>query len=451
MRKLLLSSALFILAFSAQAGQDDLSANVTGAPVVGGLFPHFGLGANAGAAEPQSHRLIAKVFLNYADAGFRLVDSTTYAYSNSRGSVPNEEDINNDNHILFDISTTYLFDPVSAAYQNNKQRIQEFTSANKVSELVYKKWHPVSSTWKNQERYIYTYDNNGKMYSSVLQLWYGTLWTNDINSVLHYDNNNNVVNMNSPTYTIDFVYDQDNNLVMIEDQVWGVGGWTKNERKTYSYVGDDVSQYVLAKWVNGAWANTSKWEYTYDSKSNVVLSTEYSWGSSGWAQVRQEEFVYDTNGNMLRSVEKTWDAGAGVFVNNKMEQRVYNIDSLLEKVITYTWNGNTWAHTNDDIEVRYYYEIYFPTSVRNIASGADLKLFPMPANDILHVALGGIVSGDVTVTIVDMSGKVVYRQPAQLSGNNSLSIPLHNLPAGNYALTAAWQDASVSRPIAVVH
>lgn len=442
---------MLAIIFPAIAGQEGVEANVTGTPTVGGLFPHFGLGAGSNVTAPENERMIAKTYLQYRDGNFVPVDSITYQYSNGRGSLPNPDDINNDEHILFDLSTTYVFNASVAGYENSKQRVQYFSN-NKVSELVYKKWHDLSSSWKNAERYIYTYDNSGKMHSSLLQLWYGTLWTNDMNSVLNYDNNNNIVQMNSPTYTIDFVYDQNNNLVLIEDKVLSQGGgWTNNERKRYKYNGTEVSEYVLEKWVNGSWVNISKWEYAHDAQFNVILATEYTWSVGGWLQTIQEENVYDPDGNLLKSIEKTWNAATGTFVNNKMEERVYNNSDLPIMVTTWSWDGQNWMHSSNDIQVRYYYEIYFPASVNAITTLADIKVFPVPATDIINVALQVDKPLDVAVSLTDVTGKLVYTEEVRYTGGYTHAIPVRHLGTGNYALHISGQGVNIGRTVAVSH
>ncbi|HEY9177298.1 MAG TPA: T9SS type A sorting domain-containing protein [Flavipsychrobacter sp.] len=448
MRKILLLSAL-LLSGNIYAGENDMEPNVTGAPTVGGLFPHFGLG-RPNAVLPGNQRLIAKAYARFNSGSFMPVDSITYQYSNGRGSVPDPENVNSDDHVLFDISTTYAFNGFAAIYENSRQRTQHFTG-NKVDELVYKKWHSISSSWKNAERYLYTYDYNGKMHSSVLQQWYGTLWTNGINSVLNYDQNNNVVQMNSSTYTIDFMYDQDNNLVMIEDKIWTQGaGWSKNERKNYEYDGDDVSEYILKKWVNGSWQNSGKWEYSYDAKANVILSTEYTW-NLGWQKAKQEAFVYDANDNMLEKIEKKWNSTAGAFDNSKKEVRTYNSNDLPVSVTSFTADGAGWIHADGDIVVRYYYEQYFPASINRLTAGLDMAIYPLPATDNMNISFKLDQAEDFSVVLTDMAGKTLYTEHVQSGMAYNSRIPVHNLPAGTYILHVDGGNVNMTKKVSVMH
>lgn len=452
MRKLLLSSALILAFLQVNAGQDDQQANVTGSPTVGGLFPHFGLAVGPNTGQQGIQRMIAKAQLVYGSGTFVPVDSIIYQYSNGRGSIPNPDEINNDDHVLFDVSTTYGFSASVLTYEYSKQRTQQFNSGNKVTELVYKKWHDLTSGWKNAERYLYTYDNSGKMHSSLLQQWYGSLWTNSINSVLNYDNNNNVVQMNSTTYSIDFIYDQDNNLVMIEDKIWTQSaGWTNNERKKYKYTGDEVTEYILEKWTNSSWTNISKSEYDYDANDNLILSTDYTWGGTGWQQTRQEEFVYDSNDNMLQNIEKVWDASSSSFINAKKEERIYNNYNLPTSITTYTWQSQGWSHADGDMTVRYYYEVYFPTSAGNIVATEEMQVYPVPASDVVNIAFRPQVPGEFTVLLTDMAGRVVYTVNSGYTTDFKQAVPVQSLSAGHYALQISGRGVNLSRAVTIAH
>ncbi len=452
MRKLLLSSALILAFLQVNAGQDDQQANVTGSPTVGGLFPHFGLAVGPNNGQQGIQRMIAKTKLVYGSGTFMQVDSTTYQYSNGRGSAPNPDEINNDDHVLFDLSTTFTFAPSVSAYEYSRLRTQHFNPDNKVTELLYKRWHNGTSGWKNTERYIYTYDNTGKMHSSKFEQWYSEQWTNSINSVLNYDNNNNIVQMNSVTYTIDFIYDQDNKLVMIEDRTRNQStGWTNNERKKYKYTGDQVAEYILEKWTNNSWTNISKSTYSYDTNDNLVLSTDYTWSGAGWQQTRQEEFVYDSNDNMLQNIEKVWDASSSSFINAKKEERIYNSYNLPTSITTYTWQSQGWAHANGDMTVRYYYEVYFPTSTGNIVATEEMQVYPVPASDVLYVAFRPQVPGEFTVSLTDMAGRVVYTVNSGYTTDFKQAVPVQSLSAGHYALQISGRGANLSRTVTVAH
>jgi len=448
MRKILLFPALFLI-FSVASATEGSQDNVTSTPQIGGLFPHFNSAIGSGAATPTDLRLIAKTYSVYKDLAFMPSDSTTYTYGNHRGSVPNPDDLNNDDHVLFNESVNYLFNPSVMGYENNEKRTQLF-SGNKVDKLIYQDWHQQDATWKNREMYTYVYDSKGKMETSVLQLWFGGSWTQDMVSNLKYDNNNNVIAMQSLNYIVDFAYDANNNLVRIVDKIWDVSkGLINNERKSYAYSGKDVTVFELEKWVNNGWALSQKWEYGYDVDKNVVLTTEYAWNGNGWTSVKQNKYSYDKDGNLEVDIEKVWNSGG--FENRKMKSITYNSKSLPETVLTQTWVNNGWKHVSGDISIHFYYEQYDPTSVNMFAENAEINVYPVPASDVLNVSLSIGDAQDINLSLIDMSGRVVYFKQAGAKLNYKQAIPVNNLPAGNYILAVQGTYAGITRKVMVSH
>lgn len=442
---------LFLVAIITQLpvafADNNNDANVTSNPSVGGMFPHFSTAAGSSAAPGTNQRLIGKVYLVYKDAGFVPFDSVIYSYNNGRGSVPNEENMNNDEHVLFDQATTYKFNNVNWGYENYQQRVQYF-SGKRVSELIYKKWSSSANAYKNSERYVYVYDGNGKMQSSFLQLWYGTLWTNSVTSTLSYDNNNNVVNMNSTTYTVDFVYDGNNNLVRIEDKVWVQGtGWTASERKSYTYIGGNVSEYILEKWNNNTWVIESKWEYNYDTRDNVTESREFKWNNGIWVPIGKESFAYNQDDKLTEEVSMIWNGSS--FVPQKKQVRTYNVKSLPETMHTQTWNGSAWTNTTGDEMIRYYYEQYNPASVIDQGQpNYTVTLSPIPASSNLNVDVR--CDEGYRICMVDMAGRLVFDKTYSKYEQNT-AIQVSGFAPGTYILRVQSPGFERSTLVSVLH
>ena len=452
MRKILLLPAM-LMAFSALAFDEGTNGElVTGntVPGVGGLFPHFNPNAGSGAgSDPTANlRVIARSYHLYRDAGFVAVDSVRYEYGSGRGSVPDDERINEDDYVLFDLSTKYNFNSSIWGYERSELREQYYTNDNKVKQLIYKNWHAGSNDWKNSERYTYTYDATGKMEKSVQQLWYGQLWQNDINSTLSYDGNNNVVNMQALTYRVSFDYDVNNNLVKMEDQVWSQGAWVNSERKTYTYTGTNLVQYIQEQWSGSDWVKTKRWTYVYDANDNITQTTEYTW-TGLWLPNYQHEYKYDGNNKMLEDVKKLWNTTTTAFDNSSKEVRTYNFKSLPVSVITYSWNGQGWAHTSGNTKTNFYYEEYVPSSVNTIPLATITEMYPVPANDKLTIKMQWERPEVFTVSVIDMAGRVVFLQQEPAVREYMGTIPVSNLPAGNYAVAIVSPNAQLMRKIVV--
>jgi hypothetical protein len=68
------------------------------------------------------------------------------------------------------------------------------------------------------------------------------------------------------------------------------------------------------------------------------------------------------------------------------------------------------------------------------ASSEGFSVYPNPTRDLLTIAMGGNVSGDVLVRVLDMSGRVVLESPYVVKGGGSNTISLAGLQTGQYMI-----------------
>lgn len=442
MQKLYILISAFLVASLAAYATDDPQANTTTGASFGNHFPHFdpSLNGGKGGNSWREARLIAKTYLKYNNIIFEYVDSSTYSYSNRRGSGINPEDPNNDEHILFDNSYTYEYSISKGAYHNKTLRHQNFNSNNKVTDLTYQSWNVNKNppTWWNTERFLYHYDANQKITSSYYQTWVGTLWINHVNSTLVYGTNNQIKEVNSTGFEVDYSYDMNNNLISSEEMVFDQNSnqWLNNERKTYSYNGSNVNTYVLESWDNdnGVWQNKSKWEYQYNNSNDVTITTEYSWSGSYWQNYKKVFTSYDSRGNMIENVEQVWDQSSNSYINSKRETREYNEFDQPTLITTNTWRVNNWVAYTGDEQIRLYYEVYDPTSVPEIAATTDMNIYPMPANNELNVDVQMNRADDVHLMLTDMFGRAIIQQDDHTAASYHKTLSVANVPSGNYVL-----------------
>ena len=63
----------------------------------------------------------------------------------------------------------------------------------------------------------------------------------------------------------------------------------------------------------------------------------------------------------------------------------------------------------------------------------NLKLYPNPATDLIHVQLTGItLNNKLLISIMDAKGKLVFQK--EIDSSYEISIPLNRLTKGNYQL-----------------
>lgn len=416
-------------------------------PSVGGSFPHFTPGGSGDAVNNKvSLRLIAKTYLTHNGILFIPHDSTTYSYSNGRGGVPNSENLNKDDNILFNESFSYNYDDKFGNYSPTLHRTQSFGQNKTVLSLVYANWRSSNNAWRDSIRYLYSY-NNGKMTSSAYERWLGNIWSNGIVSSIEYTGDV-VSKMNSDLYEVNFTYDANNNLTSVSDKELTPGGWQNKERHTYEYINKDVVKYTLEQWdaSAGAWAYSKMWEYSYIGP-DVETEIEYHHTGAFWTITGRHQYTYDGTHNKLLDTWQTWNSG---YQNDTKTEWIYNNQNLPEKITTLTWNGSNWNFTSRDFEYHYYYETYFPESISKYdLAGVQLNTYPVPANTNLNISMQLNEAQPLQFGIYNMQGILVSEWNEPSTKLYQHTIPVTNLPAGEYFLKVMGKNDVISRSFIV--
>jgi hypothetical protein len=80
----------------------------------------------------------------------------------------------------------------------------------------------------------------------------------------------------------------------------------------------------------------------------------------------------------------------------------------------------------------------------NTADAISLSVFPNPAETNLNISLKADNAGTAFVSIVDITGKLVYQATTDLtSGKNNLKLNVSDFASGMYMVNVAFEDAHV--------
>lgn len=448
MKNFYLFIALLLVSGSVNA-KGESSAMVTAGPVVNGKFPHFSnqvnVGSNGNPAPSNAIlRLVSKTYAKHNGTSFIPVDSISYKYDGNRGGVLQNDDIDNDESLMYSESTHLTYDIGSGTYQNSLRRIQEYYPDNMVKFLTYQKWDHVANAFEDSYRYAYSY-SNGKMISSTHEYKLNGAWINPVTSAIIY-NGQAVSAMESPDYRVAFQYDNNAKLVSVVDEKYTGSGWQFKEKHTYEYIGNDVAKHIYFEWdaASNTWKNKRFWQYTY-SGTDVTSETEVEWNGSAWVNVSQHVYTYDAKHNMTTDVKKIWNASMNGFVESNREDWTYNSQDLPEAIIMSTWNGSGWASSLNDGQYHFYYEPNFPATVNTVNSNTGIHLYPVPAIDIVNVTVKWEVPQNFTVSVYDVKGSPVTVYSESATKEYSKTIPISHLPSGTYFISVNSTDYHTTR------
>lgn len=92
------------------------------------------------------------------------------------------------------------------------------------------------------------------------------------------------------------------------------------------------------------------------------------------------------------------------------------------------------------------------TSIKDQLSGAEIKLFPNPATDLLNINFSGLKAGESVMTITDMNGRQIsQRNFGTQSGDADLQMDLSDVPAGLYMINLQQGEYQITEKIQVIH
>jgi hypothetical protein len=121
---------------------------------------------------------------------------------------------------------------------------------------------------------------------------------------------------------------------------------------------------------------------------------------------------------------------------------------------TQSWNTGTnqWFYKpNDDTRIVNYYEAY-TNDVQTVASNvAEMNVYPVPAKEQITVSATFKQMQPVTISVIDMSGRLVKQLTDDASTQYHKSINVNDLPAGSYILNITGTTEVATRTFSISH
>ena len=214
-------------------------------------------------------------------------------------------------------------------------------------------WDTLTATWVNDDKYTYTYDNNGNQLEQIWHYWDGSTWANDERFTYTYDINNNLIEyigqywdgstwVSSYRYT--YTYDSNSNQIEWINQNWDGSTWVNNWRytSTYDSNGNQIEQ-IYQTWDGSAWVSSYRDTYTYDSNGNQIEQINQNWDGSSWVDSGRWTFTYDSNGNQIESIRQEWDGSNWVSLDRYTS--TYDSNGNQMEYLYQEWAGSTWVNS----------------------------------------------------------------------------------------------------------
>jgi hypothetical protein len=145
---------------------------------------------------------------------------------------------------------------------------------NNNTELIFQLWK--NSSWQNAAKHLRTYDTDNNLTKDTEMKWNDSIWVNWSQGLYTFKKNK----LRSYTFQswkkstwednllVTFIYDNNDSLTDIIDQVWRNGSLENSSKQTYFK--DDIINYF---WDKTTWIKVSDEIYLHDSKGNITDRT----------------------------------------------------------------------------------------------------------------------------------------------------------------------------------
>jgi|GEM_PF-3025787 len=407
------------------------------------------------------YHLQTRVINKYDDSGNQtILWNQRYSYTDTSWHNSTIDSLAYDNHNNLIYLGYKNWDPVSANWQNVQQIIEQYSAANNMLNSLSQHWDNTSGSWVNDLRYHAIYSSGNDLLADSNLFWnnasstWGTTGFSTINHYV-YDSHHHIIEDTSwlwsvsnniwlPRYADDsFSYNSSDKLIYERLQDFDTLSMTWNKTEIYKIV-YDVAGHELSDttWINAApyWLRT----FTNDAAGNVLVYTSGFWDNAAgkWQDSFQYNHTYDTHGNVLATIYKLLQRGKGLVNQNRniLTYNSYN-ETLLNDGYIWDTTGAAWLHY--DVE-QYYYDSLLSVATIQTPAGASISLYPVPAATTLTIDIKWPQPHTARLAIYDVNGRLYRQWQTDASATYHNSIPVADLPVGNYILVAKNRDATAT-------
>lgn len=416
-----------------------------------------------GKTTALSSRIVGYAYREYDGSSLFLLDTARLNYSYGRGG-----DLTSD-FIKFDNAKSWSYNDTFSKLQESYLQTQTFDALNNISTRLEQEWDRPSATFINSSRTFLRFNTDKKQTVDSVQMWTGAMWENSTLSRMKYDASKNLIADSNyewdgsdwiPAYVEEYTYTAAGKVSTYTAKVYEStsGMWILVMKTNYTYDGSGNLTQDLMQVIGSSLVleNYSRSTYTYDAAKNQIGQVTEMWDdvSSAWMNYFKQTNRFDASANKVESIEMNWNDGTGLYDTSMHTLYTYNTSKQMTSEATETWNStaHSWKLEMGDAKTNYYYADFDATNVKLEDKFASVKVFPVPASDVLNLNISPSQQQDFTIGLVDMQGRVLYARDIQSAATFNGQIPVANIPSGSYILTISGDKGlKVTQHVTVAH
>ena len=174
------------------------------------------------------------------------------------------------------------------------------------------------------------------------------------------------------------------------------------------------------------WITQSRSTVVFDLNGGSVNISE-SYNGATWENAERNTITKNNHSDITGLKHESWHNNSWAFSDEKQFVLTYNAASQLTEAIMRNYDTMTNSMKN---AARTTYTNFVVMGTRKEQTKPSLKIYPNPVTEVLHIE--GAASENVTATLSELTGKIVFSQ--KLPVGSSLQLNLMNLAKGTYLL-----------------
>lgn len=373
-----------------------------------------------------------------------LIDSVYYSYIGNSARCETKTALILDNYGL----------------NNSSRYTNTYDAQNRLVIQVSESWVFNLNKWEINGRNVYTYNNDGNVTTEDIQVLDGGNWDPRVKKSNTYNSEGKLIetvqqerpaggqyvnnNKNVTSYNAIGMRETDTSYIW-DTNSWKVIGITIN---FYSSNLLTKTAYYRLNPISSILEKNDSTIYVYDNKGKMIEIESEHFENNIWYR-HKALLDYDAAGNWVTWTSQIFDNGS--YVNLRQANTTYNNFNQMLSQTYKSWNTakNQFEFGMYDFIDTYYYE-QFENSIKDIIASGTIQVYPIPANNTLHLTLNWNKAQSAAVYLFDMTGKIAGHWALPVATNHTQTLDVSKIPAGGYVLKVNGTEGQLSKQINIV-